>query len=304
MPPQSNQPKVISGDAHPSLTAEIARCLGVSPEPVEVSTFADGERKVYLASDLRGSPVFVVQPLAPSVNDQLMSLLLLVDAAKAAGAASVTAVVPYLGYARQERRGRSGEPRSAQVVARLFEAVGVDHLITVDLHAPALESAFSMPVTALAAAEVFLPHVAGRVQADRVVVTPDAGGLKRAQHYAKRLDAELAVVVKERRGADRTAVLRILGEVRGKHSIVVDDLVSSAATLVGAAEALKAAGAASIGAVFTHAVLASGARDRLLAAPFEFLLTTDSVPREATSRIETVSLAPMLARSIEELSGE
>jgi ribose-phosphate pyrophosphokinase len=171
--------KVFSGNAHPALAEGVARELEVPLAPAEVTAFADGETRVRLGADVRGAAVVIVQPTSPPVNDHLMVLALMIDAARAAGAAWVGAVVPYLGYARQEQRGRCGDPRSAQVVAHLLGAVGLDHLVTLDLHAPALESAFPMPATLLRADDVFLPHLRGWAGMDLAVVAPDAGGLKR-----------------------------------------------------------------------------------------------------------------------------
>jgi ribose-phosphate pyrophosphokinase len=295
--------RLIAGNAHPALAKDLADELGWPLLTAEVGAFADGEARVRIAEDVRDTAVFVVQPTGPPVNDHLMALALLADAARAAGAASVTAIVPYLGYARQEQRSRVGDPRSAQVVARLLGGVGLDHLITLDLHAPALESALPMPATLLRADELFLRCVRGWAVRDLAVVAPDAGGLKRAQRFADALDVPLAVVAKNRPRPDAAAPVQVLGEVKGRECLVVDDMASTGRTLTGAAEALRRAGATAVHAAFTHAVMAPGAADRLAAAGFGRLLTTDSVPVAARPWLEVVPTAPLLAQAVRELLG-
>jgi ribose-phosphate pyrophosphokinase len=295
---------LLSGNAHPALAEGLARELKVPLTTAEVGAFADGETRVRVAEDVRGASVFVVQPTCPPVNDHLMVLALLADAVRAAGAARVTGIVPYFGYARQEQRTRPGDPRSAQVVGRLLGGVGLDHLVTLDLHAPALESALPMPATLLHAEEVFLPRVKGWGIRDLVVVAPDAGGLKRAQRYALALGAPLAVIAKERPRPDSAAPLQVLGDVEGHVCLVVDDMASTGRTLAGAVEALRTAGAKEVHAVFTHAVMAPGAVDRLSAAQFGKVLTSDSIPVSAVPWLEIVPIAPLVARTVRYLCGE
>lgn len=302
--PNSDRPlKLLSGNAHPALAHNLSRALQVPLEPVEVGAFADGETRLHIATDVRGATVVVVQPTPTPVNEHLMVLALLADAARAAGAVRVIALVPYFGYARQELRSREGDPRSAQVAAHLLGTVGVDHVITVDLHAPALESAFPMPVTQLRAEEVLLPCVRNWGTTDWVVVTPDAGGLKRAQRYALGLGARLAAIAKDRPQPDTPVPLQVLGDVRGCACLVVDDMASTGRTLAGAAAALRQAGAREVHAVFTHAVMAPGAEDQIAAARFGKILTTDSIPRPLTPWLETVPIAPLLAQAVRRLCG-
>ncbi len=267
----------------------------------EVGAFADGETRVHVSADVRDAAVCLVQPTCPPVNDHLLVLALLADAVRAAGAARVTGIVPYFGYARQEQRGRPGDPRSAQVVARLLGDVGLDHLITLDLHAPALESALPMPATLLRAEEVFLPRVQSWGIRDLVVVAPDAGGLKRAQRLALALKASLAVVAKDRPRPDVAVPVQVLGEVRDRACLIVDDMASTGRTLAGAAEALRRAGAREVHALFTHAVMAPGTVDRLQAVRFGHVLTTDSIPVAPAPWLEIVPIAPLLARAIRDL---
>jgi ribose-phosphate pyrophosphokinase len=292
---------LISGNAHPALAKDLAAALGVGLGAAEVGAFADGEIRVRIVSDVRDCDVIIVQPTSPPVNEHLMTLAFLIDAARAAGASRVTAVVPYFGYARQEQRGRTGEARSAQVAARLLGMVGLDHLISLDLHAPALESALPMPATLLRADELFLPLVKRWELKDPVIVSPDAGGLKRAQRYALELDAPLAVIAKVRPRADAATVLQVLGEVRGRSCLIVDDMASTGRTLAGAAEALKKHGAKEIHAAFTHPVMAPEALDRLFNAPLSRLLASDSVPRVRDRRIQIAPVAPLLASAVRQL---
>lgn len=296
--------RVIAGSAHPVLAESLARELEVPQVPVEIGSFADGETRLRIAEDVRDAVVFIVQPTCPPVNENLMVLALLTDAARAAGAARVYGIVPYFGYARQEVRSRSGDPRSAQVAARLLGSVGLDHLITLDLHAPALESAFAMPVTLLHGEEVFLPHVKSWGIKDVVVVAPDAGGMKRAQRYALALDARLAVIAKARPRPDAASPVQVLGEVKDRVCLIVDDMASTGRTLQGGAQALRQAGARDLHAIFTHAVMAPGALERLLSDQFGKVLTSDSIPSTEVPWPEVVSIVPLLARTVRELCGE
>ncbi|MBI1902494.1 MAG: ribose-phosphate pyrophosphokinase [Planctomycetia bacterium] len=295
--------QLISGGAHAALAEALAAELGVALSRAEITPFADGELRVHVADPVRNTSVFVVQPTCPPVNENLMVLALLIDAIRAAGASHVTALVPYFGYARQEQRSREGDSRSAQVAARLLGSVGLDHLVTLDLHAPALESAFPFPVTHLPAQEIFLALIQGWALGDCVVVSPDAGGLKRAQRFATALGAPVAVVTKGRQRPDVSVALQVLGNVTGKTCILVDDIASTGRTLAGAAAALKDAGATEINAVFTHPIMAPGALDRLLGAPIARLATSNSIAIAPHPRLEIVSIAPLLAQSVRKLCG-
>jgi ribose-phosphate pyrophosphokinase len=294
--------KLVAGNAHRGLAEDLASELSLSVEPADVASFADGETHVHIGSDVREATVFIVQPTCAPVNDHLMALALLIDAARAAGAARITAIVPYFGYARQDQRSSIGDPRSAQIVARLLGAVGLDHLITVDLHTTALESAFSMPITLLRPEQVFVARIESWGLSDLVVVAPDAGGLKRAQRYAATLSADVAVTCKERPRADAAAIVHVLGDVRDRTCLLVDDMASTGRTLAGAAEALRRAGAREVHAIFTHAVMVPGALERLVAAPLERLATTDSIPIPGHARLEVVRIAPLLAETVHHLA--
>lgn len=304
VPSPGRSVKLIAGNAHPALARDLAKALNWPLAIAEVGAFADGETRVHLGEDVRETSVFIVQPTCPPVNEHLMVLALLIDAVHAAGAGKITGIVPYFGYARQEQRGVPGDPRSAQVVGRLLASVGLDHLITLDMHAPALESALPMPATLLRADEVFLPRIQSWGIKDLVVVAPDAGGLKRAQRYALALGAPLAVIAKDRPRSDVAAPRQTLGDVKGRTCLVVDDMASTGRTLGGAADALRRAGAREVHAVFTHAVMAPEAGNRILAAQFGKVLTTDSIPVSPAPWLEVVPIAPLLARTVRYLCGE
>ncbi|TAK71504.1 MAG: ribose-phosphate pyrophosphokinase [Betaproteobacteria bacterium] len=294
---------LVAGDAHPELAREIARSLETALVPVSVSAFADGETRVSIETDIRDADLYIVQPTSAPTNERLMTLALIADAARAAGAARVTAVVPYFGYARQDVRKRAGEPRSAQLAARILHCAGVERMVALELHSPALESAFEMPLIHLDADELMLRAIRGWNIADLAIVAPDAGGLKRAQRYATALAAPLAVIAKTRPGADFAVALRTLGEVRGRPCLVVDDMASTGGTIAGAARALHDAGAKEVHALFIHAVMAPGALDRICAASVRRIATTDSVRSDPDPRIRVVPIAPLLAQTLDRLAG-
>jgi ribose-phosphate pyrophosphokinase len=290
-----NPTALIAGDAHPRLARDIAREAGLPLLPAQVGAFADGETRVRIEADVRGVHLGIVQPTPAPVGERLVTLALLADAARAAGAASVTALMPYFGFARQDVRGASGEPRSAQLAARLLAAAGIERVVVLELHSSALESAFPMPVTRLRTDDAVLPLLRDRRY---TIVSPDAGGMKRAQRYAMALGAPLAVVAKQRTGADLAVPLQVLGEVRGASCLLVDDMASTGRTLAGAAQALAAAGAAEVHAFFVHAVMAPGALERVRAAGVRRIVTTDSVRALAEPGVEVVPVAPLFAAAL------
>jgi ribose-phosphate pyrophosphokinase len=293
-----------AGDAHPALAQELVRLCGATAVPMTIAAFADGETRVRIEGAVDDADLYIVQPTSTPVSARLMTLALIADAARGAGAARITAVVPYFGYARQDVRKSAGEPRSARVAARLLAAAGVDRIVVLELHSPALESAFDLPVIQLDADELLLPVVRGWGIADLAVVSPDAGGLKRAQRYATALAAPLAVVAKTRPRADVAVALQVLGEVRGRACLIVDDMASTGGTIANAAQALLAAGAREVYALFVHAVMAPGAVERIAGAGVRRIATTDSVPAPADPRIQVVAIAPLLARALARLAGQ
>ena len=257
---------IVAGDAHPDLAREVARLAAAPLVPATVTAFADGETRVRIEADVADRDVYILQPTSAPTNERLVTLALIADAARGAGAARITATLPYFGYARQDVRKSPGEPRSARLAARILSAAGVDRTVILELHSPALESAFDMPVLHLQADELILPVIRGWGMSDLVIVSPDAGGLKRAQRYASALGLPLAVVAKTRPGADVAVALRVLGEVAGRSCLIVDDMASTGGTMAGAAQALLAAGARQVDALFIHAVMAPGALERMSAA--------------------------------------
>jgi ribose-phosphate pyrophosphokinase len=295
---------LIAGDAHPRLAEEIARLIGTAVTPTSVSAFADGETRVRIEGEVQDADLYIVQPTSPPTNERLMTLALIADAARGAGAARITGVLPYFGYARQDVRKNPGEPRSAQLAARILRCAGIDRAVVLDLHSPALESAFEMPLVHLQADELTLPVVRGWGIADLVIVSPDAGGLKRAQRYASALGAGLAVVAKARPDADAAVALQILGDVRDRVCLIVDDMASTGRTLVAAAQSLAHAGAKEIHALFVHAVMAPGALERISAGPVRRIITTDSVPGAPDTRVQVVPIAPLLARTVRRLASQ
>jgi ribose-phosphate pyrophosphokinase len=293
---------VLAGDAHPALAARIASLCGARLLPCPVSAFADGETRVRIDADLRDADLHIVQPTCAPTSERLMTLALMAEAARAAGAARVTALVPYFGYARQDVRKQPGEPRSAQLAARLLAAAGVDRMVVLELHSPALESAFPMPLTHLLADDALLPAVRVWALPAPTIVSPDAGGLKRAQRCAAALGAPLAVLAKTRPRPDVALALEVLGEVRGRDCLILDDMASTGGTIVAAAAALRAAGAREVHALFVHAVLAPGALERIGAQRLGRVATTDSVPLAAGAPLEVIGIAPLLAAALERLA--
>lgn len=298
------EPVLLSGSGNPPLAAAIARELHVPVGRAIVDRFPDGELHVEVLEDVLGRPVCIVQPLRPSPERTLLELLLLADAARRAGARSVMAAVPYLAYARQDRRVTGRDPLGARVVADLMAAVGIERAVVLDLHTPSVESCFAIPVEQVSA----IPLLAEELRSDAVpggtVVSPDIGGVKRAEAYARLLELPVAVVHKGRSGAE-VSVRAVIGDVRGYSPLVVDDMISTGATVEAAVHALQAAGCSSdVTVAATHALLAEGAIERLARLSIRRLVTTDSVqlPPHEGFAITQVSVAPLLASAIARLS--
>jgi len=295
---------LIAGDAHPGLAREVAQRSGAEMIPATITAFADGETRIRIEGDVRATDLYIVQPTSAPTNERLITLALLADAARAADAARITAVISYFGYARQDVRNRPGEPRSAQVAARILKCAGIDRVVTLELHSAALESAFEVPLTHLLADELMLPVVRGWRLPELAVVSPDAGGLKRAQRYAVALAAPLAAIVKTRPREDVAVALQVLGEVRGRACLIVDDMASTGRTMAGAAQALLEAGAREVHALFIHAVMAPGALERITSAGVQKIATTDSIPAVREPRVEIVPTAALFASALTGLAGE
>ena len=296
---------VFSGNANKPLANSICRELGVRPGKALVSRFSDGEVQVEIQENVRRQEVFVVQPTCAPSAENLVELLVLIDALKRASASSVTAVVPYFGYARQDRRPRSSRvPITAKVVAKMFAAAGVDSVLTVDLHADQIQGFFDIPVDNVYSSPLLLADIWRAYGTDNlIVVSPDVGGVVRARAIAKRLDdADLAIIDKRRPRANVATVMNIIGDVSGKTCVLVDDIVDTAGTLCAAAAALKAQGAQKVVAYCTHPVLSGPAIDNLNKSQLDELVVTDTIalsePARACGRIRQLSVAELLAETI------
>ncbi|WP_107219910.1 ribose-phosphate pyrophosphokinase [Thauera aromatica] len=300
---------VFTGNANPKLGADVTRRLGISLGSATVGRFSDGEVNVELLENVRGKDVFVLQPTCSPTNDNLMELLVLVDALKRASAGRITAALPYFGYARQDRRPRSARvPITAKVVANMLQAVGVQRLLTMDLHADQIQGFFDIPVDNVYAAPVLLADLDKQKYDDLLVVSPDVGGVVRARAFAKRMECDLAIIDKRRPKANVSEVMNIIGEVEGRTCVIMDDIVDTAGTLCKAASALKANGAKRVLSYCTHAVLSGAAVARISDSDLDELVVTDTIPlREdarACPRIRQVSVASLLADTILRISNE
>jgi len=298
--------KVFTGSAHRELTAEICRCLGCPLGDMMIRTFADGETHLQIQENVRGADIFLVQPTSTPVDHHLMELLLMIDAFKRASAERITAVLPYYGYARQDRKDRPRMPISAKLVASLLERAGADRVLALDLHAAQIQGFFDIPVDHLFALPVMVEYFQRRFPRDElIIVSPDAGGVERARSFAKRMNAPLAIIDKRRTDVNVAEVMNIIGEVRGRDCLMVDDLVDTAGTLVKGVEALLEQGARTVTACATHAVLSGPAVERVCTSPVQELVVTNSIPlsEEASgcSKIRVLSVAPLLARAIQSI---
>ena len=270
---------VFTGNANPKLAADVVRRLGKSLGSATVGRFSDGEVNVELLENVRGKDVFVLQPTCVPTNDNIMELLIMVDALKRASAGRITAAIPYFGYARQDRRPRSARvPITAKVVANMLQAAGVQRVLTVDLHADQIQGFFDIPVDNIYAAPVLLDDLEKQKYENLMVVSPDVGGVVRARAFAKRLECDLAIIDKRRPKANVSEVMNIIGEVEGRTCVIMDDIVDTAGTLCKAAQALKENGAKRVLAYCTHAVLSGPAISRLNESDLDELVVTDTIP--------------------------
>ena len=301
---------VFAGNANQPLARSIARHLRMPMGRISVGRFSDGEVSVEIMENIRGRDVFLVQSTCPPVNDNLMELLVMADAARRASAARITAVIPYFGYARQDRRPRSARVAiTAKMVANLIASAGIDRLLTVDLHADQIQGFFDIPVDNVYASPVLLGDAWKRKEGEIVVVSPDVGGVVRARARAKRLDdADLAIIDKRRPRANESQVMNIIGEVEGKTCVMIDDLVDTAGTMCHAAAALKDEGANKVLAYITHPVLSHPAVVRISDSVLDELVVTDTIPLSeeaaACTRIRQLSVAELLAETMRRISGE
>lgn len=294
--------KVFGGRAHPQLVREIGAYLGLELGCVEAINFSDGEIFCQIDENVRGSDTFVIQPTCTPVNENLVELLILLDALKRSSASRVTAVIPYYGYARQDKKDRPRVPITAKLVADLISAAGADRILTMDLHASQIQGFFNVPVDHLFAAPVLLEAIRELNIPDLMIVSPDAGGVERARAIAKRLDAGLAIVDKRREAPNQAKVMHIIGDVEGRSVLLIDDIIDTAGTLSSTVQALRDNGAERILAAGIHGVLSGPALDRIKASPLETVLVTDTTPLEEKlsqcDKLKPLSVAPILGEAI------
>jgi ribose-phosphate pyrophosphokinase len=299
--------KLFSGNANPGLAEEIAQYLRLPLGDAEVSRFSDGEVFVQVNENVRGTDVFVIQPTCPPVNDNLMELLVMIDALKRASARRITAVLPYYGYARQDRKVQPRVPITAKLVADLLTAAGVDRVLALDLHAGQIQGFFNIPVDHLFAAPVIIDYLGKKDLRDPVIVSPDAGGVERARAIAKRLKAGLAIIDKRREGPNQAAAMHLIGDVRDRDTVVIDDMIDTAGTLVQAVSALAREGARRILACGVHPVLSGPAIARIAESALEEVVVTNSIPvpeSKRIARLTVLSVAPLLGEAIRRIHDE
>jgi len=300
--------QIFTGNANPELAREICRHLGMELGRAMVKQFSDGEIYLQIKENVRGADVFIIQPTCTPVERNLMEILLMMDALKRASAERITAVLPYYGYARQDRKDKPRVPISARLIAALLETAGADRLLTLDLHAAQIQGFFDIPVDHLFATPVLIEYFRAQATPDLTLVSPDAGGVERARAFAKRLNTPLAIIDKRREEANVAEVMNVIGEVMGRNCLLVDDLIDTAGTLVKGAEALIAKGAASVSACATHAVLSGPALSRIEGSCLKEVVFTNSIPlsKEAkkSNRIKSLSIAKLLAEAIRSIHEE
>jgi ribose-phosphate pyrophosphokinase len=301
--------KIFTGTAHRELAQEVAGCLGMPLGDATVARFSDGEIQVRLKENVRGSDVFVIQPTCTPVNENIMELLLIVDALKRASAGRITAVIPYYGYARQDRKVQPRVPISAKMVADLITAAGTNRVLTVDLHAGQIQGFFNIPVDNLYASPVLLEYIRKNYDLKNlVIVSPDAGGVERARAFAKHLKSSIAIVDKRRERANECEVMNVIGDVEGMEALILDDMADTAGTMTQAAAALREKGARKVCAACTHAVLSGVAIDRINDSVIEEMIVTNTIPfdskKEKCRKLTVLSIASLLGEAIRRINEE
>ncbi|HEV3030654.1 MAG TPA: ribose-phosphate pyrophosphokinase [Polyangia bacterium] len=296
---------IFSGNANRDIARAICNYVETPLGNAEVTRFADGEIYVEINENVRGVNCFVVQPTCAPANDNLMELLVMIDALKRASAGSIVAVIPYFGYARQDRKSKPRTPISARLVADLLTAAGVNRVLSIDLHAGQIQGFFNIPVDHLYAMPVLIEPLKQRISSDAVIVSPDAGGVERARAYSKRLGTSLAIIDKRRPVPNVSEVVNIIGDVKGRDAIIVDDMIDTAGTVCAAAQAIKEKGARAVFAVASHGVLSNPAIERITASPIELLIITDTIPPRpevrACAKIEVYSVAKMVGEAVKRI---
>jgi len=301
--------KLFTGNAHKELAKDVASFLGVFVGDATVSKFSDGEVMVSINENVRGSDVFVLQPTCTPVNHNIMELLLMIDALKRASAKRITAVIPYYGYARQDRKVQPRVPISAKLVADLITAAGTNRVLTVDLHAAQIQGFFNIPVDNLYASPVLLDYIQKKYFTENlVIVSPDAGGVERARALAKKLQSSIAIVDKRREVANIAQIMNVIGEVEGKNTIILDDMIDTGGTIIQAAAALMEKGAKQVVAACTHAVLSDSSVEKLNNSVMKELIVTDTIPfdskKERCKKLTVLTIAPLLGEAIKRIHEE
>ncbi len=300
--------KLFAGNSNPELARAVARSLSVELGLAEVGTFSDGECAVEISENVRGMDCFVLQSISNPANSHLMELLIMMDALRRASARRITAVIPYYGYARQDRKLKPRVPITAKLVAELISIAGADRVLCMDLHAGQIQGFFNIPVDNLFATPLFLEAIIERIPGEVTIISPDAGGVERSRAYAKRLGATLAIIDKRREAANVSEVMNIIGDVAGRNCVIVDDMVDTAGTLAGAAHCLAEEGAKSVYAAITHAVLSGPAVKRIAESPLKELIVTDTIPLQPdvseTIHVHVVSVANLLGEAIRRINNE
>jgi len=299
---------VLCGNANPALAKDICQCLNIPLTEVLVGRFSEGEIRVQIKENIRGKDVFIIQPTCPPTNENLMELLIMIDAARRASAKRITAVIPYYGYARQDRKDQPRVPITAKLVANLIAAAGTNRVLCMDLHANQIQGFFDLPVDHLYAINVLCDYFKNKKLKNLVVVSPDVGGLKMARAYAKRLGAGLAIVDKRRASPEKTEVMHVLGNVKGKNAIMVDDIIATGGSMIEAAEVLRKKGVKSLYAAVSHGILSGPALDRIRACSvLKEVVITDSIPLknpEKNPKVKVLSVAQLLADAVGRIHNE
>ena len=291
--------KIFALNSNKPLAEKIAESVGVPLGKTSVDRFSDGEIRINIEESIRGDEIFIIQSTSAPVNDNLMELLIMIDALRRASAATINVVIPYYGYARQDRKARSREPITAKLVADMIEKAGADRAIMLDLHAAQIQGFFDIPVDHLYASTIFAPYIQSLNLENLVIATPDVGGSKRASTYAKYLDVPLVLCHKTREKANVVASMQIIGDVKGKDVLLVDDMVDTAGTITKAADIMKAAGANSVRAIASHCVMSGPASDRVQNSQLEEIVFTDSIPySNRCAKVKQLSIADMFAETI------
>lgn len=295
--------KIFTGSAHEEFSKKVAKQLDVELAKAEVSRFSDGEISIRLCESVRGKDVFVIQPTCEPTNDNLMELLIMTDALKRSSANCINVIMPYFGYARQDRKAAPRVPISAKLVADLLQIAGITRIITMDLHAGQIQGFFDIPVDNLYGSIVFKDYIQSKCFINAIVASPDIGGIARARYFAKLLGLDIAIIDKRREKANESEVMNVIGSVEGKNVILIDDMIDTAGTMVKAASAFKQKGALSVIALGTHAVLSGPAYERIENSELDEVIVTDTIPlKKECSKIKILSVAPLFAEVIRRIN--